>query len=269
MPTPNDMTNGEIPAQPATGQEPDANEQLAIAPTTGDIEGQPAADPAAPADEPMIPKSRLDEESAKAAAAAEETERLKQQVLLMQTAQQYAPQPPAPAQQQASADPFDGMEADDYTTVGQQQAYAAQIQSQVEQQIQVGLFQARHLDYNEVVGSMNPATGQFQYSSHLTQALTKNPAMNQLLQQQTNPVAAMQLAYQLANAEKPAPTAPAPTNAAHLAQHAQNTASAQTAPMPGSAVGGAGEVNSEASVQGMSDAEFAQLDSQVMSGQFG
>ena len=268
------MTNGDITAQPATGQEPDANDQLAIDPTTGDTEGQAAADPAAPVVEPMIPKSRLDEESAKAVAAAQEADLLRQRILLMQTAQQYAPQAPTPTAPPAPVNPYEDLDDDDYVNVGaarqREQALSQQIQRQVDKQIQVGLFQARHQDYNEVVGAVNPATGQFQYSQHLTAALTKNPVMAQILQQQTDPLQAMQLGYDLAAKERaasiPIPTAP---NAAHLRQNALNTASAQTNPMPGSAVGGSGEVNSEVSVSAMDAAAFAELDRQVMSGKFG
>ena len=270
------MTNGDITAQPATGQEPDANDQLAIDPTqVGDTEGQAAADPAAPVVEPMIPKSRLDEESAKAVAAAQEAALLRQQILLMQTAQQYAPQyAPTPTAPPAPVNPYEDLDDDDYVNVGaarqREQALSQQIQRQVDKQIQVGLFQARHQDYNEVVGAVNPATGQFQYSQHLTAALTKNPVMAQILQQQTDPLQAMQLGYDLAAKERaasiPIPTAP---NAAHLRQNALNTASAQTNPMPGSAVGGSGEVNSEVSVSAMDAAAFAELDRQVMSGKFG
>ena len=131
-------------------------------------------------------------------------------------------------------------------------------------------FEANHPDYGEVVGSLNPTTGQFQYSEHLTQALTKNPAMGQLLQSQTNPLQAMQLAYQLANSEKPAAAkTPATPTAKDLAQNALNTATAQTAAMPGSAVGGSGEINSDAAVEKMSTDEFAALDAKVMSGQLG
>jgi len=272
----NTMTNGDTTAQPATGQEPDANEQLAIAQPTGDTEGQVAADPNAPADEPMIPKSRLDEKEAKVQEAEAKLAERDQTILMMQTAQQYAPQPqpvtqPTPTAP-APANPYGDLEDDDYISVGAakqaQQAQAAQIHTAVDKQIQIGLFQASHQDYAEVVGSTNPATGQFQYSQKLTEALTKNPTMAHLLQSQIDPLAAMQLAYQLANSEKPIPTAPAP-NAVHLAQNAQNTASAQTAVMPGSAVGGSGEINSDAATENMSEAEFEALNAKVMSGQFG
>jgi len=271
-----EMTDGDTTqAQLATGQQPDANDQLAIDPTqVGDTEGQVAADPAAPADEPMIPKSRLDQIIAKEQAAQEKLELIQQQMLLMQTAQQYAPQAPQAQQQPASADPFDGLEDDSYVEVAAARqslkTFQQEIQSQVNQQIQIGLFQAQHPDYNEVVGAMNQFTGQFEYSPHLTQALTTNPAMAQLLQQQRNPLSAMQLAYQLGNSVK-AKTVKQQTqnNTTLQQQYARNTAAAQTAVLPASAVGGGGEVNRRSATSRMSDAEFAELDAQIMSGQLG
>jgi len=266
-------TNGDTTeAQPATGQTPDANDQLAIDPKLGDTLGQPAADPPAPVDEPMLPKSRYDEANTRAQAAEEKAELLQQQMLMMTTAQQYNPQVQPQQSQQASTDPYDGFEDDDYVSVAaarkSQQAFATQIQQQVNQQIQVSGFQAGHPDYAEVVGTQNQLTGQFEMSPHLTTALTNNPAMTQLLKSQQHPLAAMQLAYQLATSEK-AKVAKnqSQQTTTYQQQNARITASAQTAIMPGSAVGGSGEINNEAAASGWSDAEFAALDAKVMSGQ--
>lgn len=272
----NNMTDGDTTqAQPATGQQPDAHDQLAIDPTkVGDTQGQAAADPHASADEPMIPKSRLDEVSAKAQEAQEKFELLQQQINLMQTAQQYAPQAQQAQQVPTPSNPFDGLDDDDYTTVGAAKQgmknFQQEIQSQVNQQIQIGLFQAQRPDYNEVVGAVNQFTGQFEYSPHLVQALTTNPAMAQLLQQQKNPLSAMQLAYQLGNDVK-AKTGKKQTqdNTTLQQQYARNTATAQTAVIPASAVGGGGEVNRRNATARMSDEEFARMDNEVMSGQFG
>ena len=262
-----EMIDGDTTAQPATDQITDAEDQLAIDPTEGDTEGQVAADPTAPVDEPMIPKSRLDEISLKAQRAEAELEQLRQQNLLLQTVQQYAPQQQQP--QQAVDDGWSDLEDDDYPSKAQVTKREQALLQQVRTEIAVNDFRSTNRDYDEVVGAVDHTTGQFKASPHLQAALTKNPAMNQLLSRQTDQLSAMRLAYQLADSERKIAELSATTqDTTNRQRNAQATVSAQTRPMPASAAGGGGDVNQNAAVQGMSDAEFDALDRQVMSGQF-
>lgn len=269
-----DKMNGDTEqAQPATDLQPDAEDQLATGQTIqGDTEGQPAADPAAPEDEPMIPKSRFDEISLKAQQAEQEAEALRQQNLLYQTAQQYAPQPQTQGQQQPQTDPYSGLDDDDYVPVAvvkaREQQFAQTIQQQVDQQVRAGVFQATHADYSELVlGKPNPITGQQEYSPHLMSALNKNPAMAQIMRQQQDPIARMELAYTLAKAEKDAVEKNSKTTqATNQRQNVQATVNAQMQPMPSSAMGGGGDINTATAIENMSEEEWAKLDADLMSG---
>lgn len=276
MPDPNEQTaNGDNQTQPATGQPKPVQDQVVPDNRNGDTPAKPAPDATTPAEEPMIPKSRLDEISQKAAEAEARAAQLEQQMAIMATSQQYAAPAQPAAQPQAPEDPYAGLENDDYVQVeaarAREQALKTDFDNRINQ-LSEQVFAVQHPNYDQVVGQVNPATGQFVISEHLQQAITKNPAMAQIIRSQADPMAAKAMSYQIAKAEMDlaqSQTTPNPAQVqADREAFVNNSVSALTQPTPASSVGGDGAVNDATNYGGMSDAEFAAEEQAVLSGQF-
>jgi len=277
MPEPQEnMTNGDTEAQPATGQnDTSAEDQLAIDRTQGDTTAQPATDATAPVDEPMIPKSRLDEVSQKAAEAEARTAQLEQQMAFMASQQQAAQAAAAPQAPPQEVDPYAEWDDYDYVPLEAARARDKQVKEEFDgriQAIQNEVFAVTHPDFDNIVGKQNPITGQFDMSEHLTKALTKNPLATQTLQSQPNQDAMRRYAYQLAKQEADIADQAAANlnqqNAADKQQYVDNTVSARMQPVPGSSVGGDGGLNANTNVEGMNDAEFDEHERRVAAGDF-
>jgi len=281
MPEPIDeqQTNGDtIQAQPATGQpSPSEEDQLAIGQPQGDTTAQPATDANAQVDEPMIPKSRLDEVSQKAVDAEARAAQLEQQMAIMAASQQqgqYAQQQqqqPAPQPEDPYADYADY----DYVPIEAARETHRALENRVSQQIAVvqeQVFQVMHPGFDDLVGKQNPITGQFEMSSHLTNVLTKNPLATKALQNLPTQQAMKEMAYTLAKqeAEKTAASQQQQTNqaAADQQMYVDNTVSARTGPAPASSVGGDGGVNAQANIGSMTDHQFDAHERRVMAGDF-
>ena len=260
-----DTDNAQLaPAQPDT--QPDGVPLPSAQP--GDT-GQPAPGPEA---EIMLPKSRFDEVVSKNTELEARLQQMDQQLQYMQMAgPQQAPATTSPS----SADPYAGLDPDDYISVEQAKQDRESIMQSVNQVVDVAtrtaVFKAQNLDYDTMVGGVNGVTGQWTPSLYLTKALTENPAEKMYLER-LDQAAQAQRAYQLAKAvyDRDNPTQPAgtPNTPLNVQQNNMNTVNAAVAPMPASSAGGGGALPQGAVIQNMNDSDWNQYDQRVAAGEF-
>lgn len=254
--------NADDNAQVAAGQQGD-NAQVAA--ETGET---PPATGTQDAKGP-VPYDRFDEVNKAKNAAEQERDYLQQLVNLSQANQPTQ----APAQPPQEQDPL-GLSgiADDDLVSGQQlkdvvrkaQEESRQTQQEQDRKAETRAFLSQHPDYDELVGTANLTTGQFQFSEVMQRAIKEDPSLLATLQ--TNPDRRA-IAYRTATATKR--IIELEKKAAGITeQQAQKETETLISPMSPAAVGGGGTLAQAGRVGRMSDEEYAEEEKKVMGGEY-
>lgn len=277
MATENDqLANGDTSAQSATGQPNPVQDQVAPDQTNGDTPAQPATDANAPQEPQVDANEQLLQTQQQFAELQANYQQLQQQVQMMAaTPQQPTAAQPAP-QAATEEDPYSEWDDYDYVPLEAARARDAELRKTYNerfQSVEQRLFDATHQDYAQVVGQVDPTTGQLTMSEYMKSAITKNPALVQWIKQQPNEISAKDVAYQIAKQEMQltkANTTPPPNAAGQTAAqaYAENSATARLQPGSAAAVGGDGAVNTNANVAAMADNDFDAHERDVLAGRF-
>lgn len=221
-------------------------------------------------DENRVPLSRLNEEIQKKRDAETKNELLQQQLAIMQQQQQLMPQAqtqqPLTTYEQAMKDL--GYDADYLTEAERIQVFRRKeqldnqrfYQQSIEQQNRA--FMLSHPDYGEVVGKIDPATRQVVPSAEITEILQRKPWLYNAA------TASAEGAYNIVIEERRLKELESKSGTLSAADAAQKAA-ARTAPMSGSAAGGAAGIPGAENVAAMKTAaDVAAMEARVAAGEF-
>jgi hypothetical protein len=225
-----------VTVQAATGQGDTSQPAPVSAQTAPEVKGP-------------IPYERFDEVNKKAKTFEEQNAQLQTQLLQMQGfLQQVAAQRQATAPVAAPVDPVadfitrEKIGADGFVSPADLKK-VIDFQNQVtEQRVAQFQFQQQYGDYDQVVGAVNPLTGQWVNSDLLNEAIKEDPKLPGKIQRSGNP---REYAYDIVMKQKQirelrnsVPATPTPDQLQQQARATQNTVEARLSPMSPSAVGG-------------------------------
>lgn len=219
-------------------------------------------------EEPMIPKSRFDEINNRMKQAESNSELLKQQLEILARQNQQI-QPPTKQSVREQVIKKLGLENEVYLTVQQQIAVDNEVDMIRNQQMQHTSFIGSQADYQEIVGTINPYTGQLIPSPYLQQAIKNNPYLTGLDSLAAQNPAFSMLAYTVS---KQAKMLNELQNASQVSQQTLQAVQNQqniinrVSPMSSSAVGGS--VTQQQDVGSMTDEQFQRYLQRVANGEF-
>lgn len=218
--------------------------------------------------EPMLPKSRFDEVNQRMQKSEQEAALLRQQIEILSRQQsQGQPQQKEPLRKQVIKRL--GLENEVYLTVEQQIAVDEQVDQIRQQQMMAQNFYQSHTDFTEIVGSVNPVTGQFVASDYLRDAIRNHPELTGLDTMVVNNPGAASYAYSVAKMAKMLKelqgTSQVSQQSLQAVQNQQNLINKMS---PMSSGGGAISSDLSSKVANMTDAQFQQHLADVRSGKY-
>lgn len=266
------QTDGSVNAPVAAGQgdtaqpAPAQDVQVQPIPGQGDT-SQPAPVNPVPDSKGPIPYDRFEEVN-KAKKAAEEqlaqmqTQMMQMQSVLTQVAAQRNVTPTAPQTPLSRYTPNDLL--DPAKAMEAMQVMYDDLQKKMEAAIGQVQFQSQYGDFDRMVGTVHPVTGQWVPSDLMAEAIKEDPQLPAQIQQSGNPkvfayrVAKMQ--QQIRDLRAKAQTNPTPPTPQipPVQVVAQQIKAAQQAPVSISAATGTGQLDRTNAVQNMPEAEFQQ-----------